>query len=86
VSMATQKAVGPEPAEAPEVHPTHEEIAALANTLWQQRGCPHGSPDEDWFRAEAELTGPHRRGVSLKWFMSIWDRIDMEQDLATNLR
>jgi hypothetical protein len=31
------------------------EIAALAYTLWQGRGCPIGSPDEDWFRAEAEL-------------------------------
>ena len=33
----------------------HEEIAQLAYSYWQARGCPHGSPDEDWFRAEAEL-------------------------------
>ena len=31
------------------------EIAAFAYKLWQDWGCPTGSPDEDWFRAEAEL-------------------------------
>ena len=30
-------------------------IAALAYKLWQERGCPHGSDQEDWFRAEDEL-------------------------------
>jgi hypothetical protein len=33
----------------------HEQISLLAYALWQQRGCPEGSPDEDWFRAEQEL-------------------------------
>ena len=28
-----------------------EEIATLAYDLWQARGCPDGSPDEDWYRA-----------------------------------
>jgi hypothetical protein len=28
-----------------------EEIATLAYELWQARGCPDGSPDEDWYRA-----------------------------------
>lgn len=32
-----------------------DEIAVLAYQLWNERGCPIGSPDEDWFRAEAEL-------------------------------
>ncbi len=31
------------------------EIAALAYSLWQQRGCPDGTAEEDWFRAEQEL-------------------------------
>jgi len=30
-------------------------IAALAYKLWQERGCPNGSDQEDWFRAENEL-------------------------------
>jgi hypothetical protein len=32
-----------------------EDIALLAYALWQQRGCPEGSSEEDWFRAEQEL-------------------------------
>jgi len=33
----------------------HERIAALAHFLWQQRGCPQGSPDEDWFQAQQHI-------------------------------
>lgn len=29
----------------------HERIAITAYYFWQQRGCPHGSSDEDWSRA-----------------------------------
>jgi hypothetical protein len=32
-------------------------IAVLAYEYWQERGCPHGSPEEDWFRAEQEIGG-----------------------------
>ena len=35
--------------------PEHEEIACLAYQNWQQRGCPIGTPEEDWFRAEEEI-------------------------------
>ena len=34
-----------------------QRIEQLAYSLWQQRGCPDGSSDEDWFRAERELRG-----------------------------
>jgi Protein of unknown function (DUF2934) len=30
-------------------------IAALAYQLWQERGCPIGSDQGDWFRAEEDL-------------------------------
>ena len=33
----------------------HEEVALRAYSLWQERGSPTGSPDEDWFRAEQEI-------------------------------
>jgi hypothetical protein len=33
----------------------HEDIALRAYSLWEKRGSPIGSPDEDWFRAEQEL-------------------------------
>jgi hypothetical protein len=32
-----------------------EVTALLAYFYWEARGCPHDSPHEDWFRAEAEL-------------------------------
>ena len=32
-----------------------EQIAALAHEFWQARGCPEGTPEEDWFRAEQEI-------------------------------
>jgi hypothetical protein len=37
-----------------------EEIAALAYQLWQGRGYPNGTPEEDWFRAEREVERPGR--------------------------
>ena len=33
----------------------HETIARLAYQYWEARGCPSGSPDEDWRRAENDL-------------------------------
>jgi hypothetical protein len=33
----------------------HEEIAVRAHALWQARGCPEGSPEQDWFLAAHEL-------------------------------
>lgn len=33
----------------------HAEIAALAYELWQARGCPDGSPEEDWSHAAEAL-------------------------------
>ena len=41
--------------------PSHEAIACLAYAIWQQRGCPWGSPDEDWLRAELELIEQQNR-------------------------
>jgi hypothetical protein len=33
----------------------HHEIEVLAYDLWKARGCPTGSPEEDWSRAVEEL-------------------------------
>ena len=33
----------------------HEDIASRAYELWQARGCPYGSPEQDWFQAVTEL-------------------------------
>ena len=37
--------------------PNATDTAALAYQLWMERGCPIGSDQEDWFRAEAILSG-----------------------------
>lgn len=33
----------------------NDRISTLAYQYWQERGCPDGCPDEDWYRAEQEL-------------------------------
>jgi Protein of unknown function (DUF2934) len=33
-----------------------EDIAKLAYALWQERGCPYGSPEVDWLKAERNLS------------------------------
>jgi hypothetical protein len=33
----------------------HEQIEKLAYRLWEERGGPLKSPDDDWFRAEEEF-------------------------------
>jgi Protein of unknown function (DUF2934) len=57
----TQAAVAPEEpgAEVPSsavATPTYQEIAALAYSYWVARGQQGGSPEEDWLRAEQELS------------------------------
>jgi DUF2934 family protein len=37
------------------ISPSPEEIATLAYSYWIARGYTHGSPEEDWLRAEREL-------------------------------
>lgn len=53
--LAAAETVTPEP--AAQVRPTHAEIARLAYSYWESRGYQGGSPEEDWTRAEAELSG-----------------------------
>ena len=42
----------------------HAEVAALAHSYWLERGCQGGSPEDDWYRAEAELLGRNSRVMS----------------------
>ena len=35
----------------------HENIAALAHSLWESRGAPDGSPELDWNQASQQLRG-----------------------------
>ena len=36
-------------------HDKRQQTALLAYQFWMARGCPVGSPAEDWFRAERAL-------------------------------
>jgi hypothetical protein len=36
-------------------HDKQQQTSLLAYQFWMARGCPVGSPDEDWFRAERAL-------------------------------
>ena len=46
---------GGPPVSAPDPVSQHEKIACLAYSYWEARGCPDGSPEEDWFRAEQDI-------------------------------
>lgn len=48
--------------ECPEPCLEQEEVEGLAYELWDRRGRPVGSPDDDWLRAEKILT-PERAGA-----------------------
>ena len=45
----------------PPVERPAEEIARLAYSYWEARGCQGGSPEEDWYRAEREWDERHGR-------------------------
>ena len=37
------------------MHPEHRTIGELAYRIWQDRGCPQGSAEQDWLDAEKQL-------------------------------
>ncbi len=41
----------------------HQKIEQLAYGLWMERGCPIGSDQEDWFRAENMLNAQSPEAV-----------------------
>ncbi|QNI33717.1 DUF2934 domain-containing protein [Alloacidobacterium dinghuense] len=44
-----------EAAEPIVIHPSHDQIAALAQKFWAERGYTDGQAEHDWLRAEREL-------------------------------
>lgn len=55
---------------------THEQIASIAYRLWQQRGCPRGSPEVDWERALQMLEDSPGDADGRPWFASDDDKPD----------
>ena len=56
-SSPMSETAAPVPAETTPIaaEPSHEEIARLAYSYWEARGCQGGSSEEDWLRAEREI-------------------------------
>lgn len=54
-------AASPAIVKTPTMPISEEEIAKLAFSYWEARGCQGGSPEEDWARAEQEVRS--RRAV-----------------------
>jgi hypothetical protein len=54
------------PAESSEIHPTHDDISALAYAQWQADGCSEGTDEEHWLRAEQELTAGANREIAVQ--------------------
>lgn len=40
-------------------------IEIMAREFWRARGCPEGSPEQDWYMAEEQLRRQH--GVHLAY-------------------
>lgn len=53
--MLERSTAGQSVENAATVRPTEDEIAALAFQLWLDNGCPDGTDQQDWLRAEAML-------------------------------
>ena len=56
--LQAEPSLGEVVAESAAAAPTPEQIAKLAYSLWLARGGQGGSPEEDWLRAEQQLTAP----------------------------
>jgi hypothetical protein len=37
------------------MHPENQSIGEIAYQLWQARGCPEGTAEQDWLDAERQL-------------------------------
>ena len=58
-SEQTRRAMEHKPKQHQNVEQAHLATAALAHDLWQSRGCPEGSAEDDWFNASQELRERH---------------------------
>jgi DUF2934 family protein len=56
VSESSSASLKSTPAESPRAV-THQQIAELAHSFWTSRDYTQGSPEDDWLRAERQLTG-----------------------------
>src|SRR5579864_3318510 len=46
------------------MHPERTSIGELAYRIWQARGCPEGTAEQDWLDAEKQLQAAQRAAES----------------------
>lgn len=76
-------ASSPQSTEGQRLLPTHLEIAAEAEVLWRQRGCPHGVDNEIWLEAERQLRNVPRLAKDEADMIAVDDpmsRLDRKSD------
>jgi hypothetical protein len=61
VSTAVTEATPVEPVAQVATSLSNEDIARLAYSFWEARGYQGGSPEEDWLRAEQQLTAQYAK-------------------------
>jgi hypothetical protein len=66
VDPASAAATPATQAAQPDTDVPAEEIARLAYSFWEARGCQGGSPEDDWLRAEQELKAQRQAQGVLK--------------------
>ena len=54
--LPTQAATHADRLDTDNANAVDEQVSDLAFMYWQSRGCPEGSPEVDWFRAEKEVS------------------------------
>ena len=59
-----------------------DEVAAPAYRLWLDRGCPDGSPEEDWYLAERKLRRSRPPLAEQKERISVKDQRECNEDGA----
>jgi hypothetical protein len=54
-----------------------DEIARRAYEIWQERGCPEGSGDQDWQAARDQLVAERisRNGSTQDRLRTLWNRL-----------
>jgi hypothetical protein len=55
VTERSETAIASSSAASPTSSPMFDQVAQLAYSYWEARGCEGGSSEEDWLRAEQEL-------------------------------
>jgi hypothetical protein len=55
-----------------------EQIEMLAYLLWEERGGPLGSPEDDWFRAEEEFIERSDSPSQLPFLSPIMEPLELE--------